>query len=277
MSFEEMVEDDEDPLRRRHAGAPAPHSCGRGPFRAPHHTISPAGLSGGGTIPAPGRALARAQRRPLSGRASRIRAIRHGGAAPADRGRRCHHLPRERFHHISLLRHAGGGDEPPAPADISATPRARAPVPRRRVARYLSRVSGPLLDRLDIHVEVPPVEFDKLASEEKAEPSSEIKKRVNSARERQRLRFAGTPIPLQREHDAAHAHGAVPPFAPGARNMLRLAFDRLGLSARAYDRVLKVARTIADLARIRRHSAGARPPRRSSTEVWTGNTGRVRL
>ena len=134
----------------------------------------------------------------------------------------------------------------PCPCGYFGHPTRACTCSSKSVSRYLSRVSGPLLDRLDIHVEVPPVEFDKLASDEKAEPSSHIKKRVNEARERQRERFAGTGITCNAKHYAGSSHGTVPPDT-GARELLRRAFDQLGLSARAYDRVLKVARSIADL------------------------------
>jgi magnesium chelatase family protein len=113
--------------------------------------------------------------------------------------------------------------------------------------RYINKISGPLLDRIDLHIEVPPVEFDHLAATEKAESSAEIKKRVNAARAIQTARFAGTGI---------IANAAIPtailkemcPMTDAAKMMLKNAFERLGLSARAYDRLLKVSRTIADLA-----------------------------
>lgn len=116
-----------------------------------------------------------------------------------------------------------------------------------RAAKYLSRVSGPLLDRLDIHIEVPPVDFDALSQKEGSEEcSSEIKARVNNAREIQRRRFKGTSVTCNAKMDSALTRKYCI-MTTAAANILRLSFDKLGLSARAYDKVLRVARTIADL------------------------------
>ncbi len=115
------------------------------------------------------------------------------------------------------------------------------------MSRYQKRLSGPLLDRVDLHVEVPRVEYDKLAGDGAAEPSSAVRARVESARERQRARFAGTKLAANADMGVAEVrrHCAV----DGAgQALLRAAVDRLHLSARAYHRVLKVSRTIADLA-----------------------------
>ena len=114
------------------------------------------------------------------------------------------------------------------------------------VHRYLSRISGPLLDRFDLHVEVPPVEYESLTSHACSEPSSAIRERVNQARRIQQERYHGTPVrtnagltpALLRKHCL---------LSDDANALMQNAFDRLGLSARAYDRLLKVARTIADL------------------------------
>ncbi len=114
------------------------------------------------------------------------------------------------------------------------------------VSRYLARVSGPLLDRLDLHIEVPPVEFDEIDSLEKAESSAEIKKRVNAARAVQNERFKGTSIPCNARITSDLLH-EVCQLSDDGRALLKKAFEKLGLSARAYDRVLKVSRTIADL------------------------------
>lgn len=114
--------------------------------------------------------------------------------------------------------------------------------------RYLGRVSGPLLDRIDLHVEVPAVRYRDLSDQRAGEPSAAIRERVQRAREVQRARFAG------REQIHANAHmGArdIREFCrvgEGSEALLRTAITRLGLSARAYHRVLKIARTIADLA-----------------------------
>ncbi len=115
-----------------------------------------------------------------------------------------------------------------------------------QVNRYLSRVSGPLLDRLDLHIEVPPVEFDELSSHTPSESSREIRARVNRARAIQHERFQGTTITCNASMGAGELRTCCP-LHDKARLLLRSAFDRMGLSARAYDRVLKVARTIADL------------------------------
>jgi magnesium chelatase family protein len=115
------------------------------------------------------------------------------------------------------------------------------------VQRYLGKVSGPLLDRIDLHIEVPPVEYDQLSSQKKAEPSAAIRERVNAARAIQHRRFAGTGI----TSNARIPTGKLKEYCPltdAANALLKGAFERLGLSARAYDRLLKVARTIADLA-----------------------------
>jgi magnesium chelatase family protein len=116
--------------------------------------------------------------------------------------------------------------------------------------RYLSRVSGPLLDRIDIHLSVPSVPYRELAAEERAEPSDRVRARVERARSIQRARF--------RHRPGIHANAHMLPrdlrthcrMTVAAEQLLRGAIQRLGLSARAYHRVLKIARTIADLADV---------------------------
>lgn len=115
-----------------------------------------------------------------------------------------------------------------------------------KIKRYLNRISGPLLDRFDIHVEVPPVKFDELRSSETTETSAEIKKRVEAARKIQRQRF-GTGIGACNAKINAQQFEKACIIDSQAERTLKDAFERLGLTARAYDRVLKVARTIADL------------------------------
>jgi magnesium chelatase family protein len=114
------------------------------------------------------------------------------------------------------------------------------------VSKYLTKVSGPLLDRLDLHIDAMPVEFEHLSSSEKAESSDQIKKRVNIARAIQNERF---------KHTKTTCNARIEPgmlletckVSDSAKALLQSAFERMGLSARAYDRVLKVSRTIADL------------------------------
>lgn len=115
-----------------------------------------------------------------------------------------------------------------------------------KIKRYLNRISGPLLDRFDIHVEVPPVKFDELRSSEITESSAEIKKRVDGARKIQRERFKGSSTLCNAKINAEQFEKACI-IDKAAEKTLKDAFESLGLTARAYDRVLKVARTIADL------------------------------
>jgi magnesium chelatase family protein len=115
------------------------------------------------------------------------------------------------------------------------------------VTRYQKRLSGPLLDRIDIHLDVPRVEYDKLTSDRAGEPSSSVRQRVEAARERQRARFAGTALTCNADMGPGHVRRiCVLDGAAGA--VMRAAMTQLSLSARAYHRVLKLARTIADLA-----------------------------
>ena len=114
--------------------------------------------------------------------------------------------------------------------------------------RYRTRLSGPLLDRIDLHVEVPAVGFDDLAEGPPGEPSAEVRGRVEAARQVQQERFGEEARVLQRPHGRPPRAPLLPAPAPGGGRALRAALERLGLSARAHDRILKVARTIADLA-----------------------------
>ena len=115
------------------------------------------------------------------------------------------------------------------------------------VSRYQTRISGPLLDRIDIHVEVPRVEYEKLSDERLGEPSVAIRARVEAARERQRQRFAGTALLSNADMGPAEVRDHCRVDETG-KNLLRAAMQQLQMSARAYHRILKLARTIADLA-----------------------------
>ena len=116
-----------------------------------------------------------------------------------------------------------------------------------QVMRSQNRISGPLLDRIDIHVEVPRVDYEKLSSDHLGEPSARIRERVESAREQQRARFAGTKL----QCNGDMGPGEVRKFCvvnDAGRNLLRAAMQQMQMSARAFHRILKLARTIADLA-----------------------------
>lgn len=215
------------------------------PFRAPHHTVSPAGLSGGGSIPRPGEI-----------------SLAHNGVLFLDElpefSRSAMEVLRQPIENgwVTISRVCGTVSYPcsvmfvaamnPCPCGYFGHPKHRCTCSPQAVTRYLARVSGPLLDRLDLHIEVPPVEFDELASDEKAESSAEIRTRVNAAREIQNRRFRGTGITCNARISPDALHGFCP-MSEKSSALLKTAFDRLGLSARAYDRVLKVCRTIADL------------------------------
>ena len=217
------------------------------PFRAPHHTISDAGLIGGGPVPRPGEV-----------------SLAHNGVLFLDE------LPEFRRNVLEVLRQPlEDGSVTIARAALSLTYPARSmlvaamnPCPcghlgdsqracvcqLQSVQRYRARVSGPLLDRIDIHVEVPAVRFRELSSRQDGESSESIRARVDSARVRQRHRF--------RKHVGIHCNAQMTPrlirrFCPldaDSEKLMAAVVDRLGMSARAYDRILRLARTIADLA-----------------------------
>ena len=112
--------------------------------------------------------------------------------------------------------------------------------------KYRSRISGPMLDRIDIHMEVPSVEFESMRRREKPESSADVRKRVNAARAIQLHRFEGTDVTCN-AHMTPEMVGKFCALAAGGEALLKKAFDRMGLTARSHDRLLRVARTIADL------------------------------
>lgn len=215
------------------------------PFRAPHHTVSPAGLSGGGAIPRPGEI-----------------SLAHNGVLFLDElpefSRTAMEVMRQPIEDgvITIARVAATFSYPcsvmlisamnPCPCGYFGHPTRKCTCPHGAPQKYLSRVSGPLLDRLDIHVEVPPVAFDELAKTSEEETSAQIKKRVNTARGIQRERFAGTSVACNAKMDSAMTRKYCV-MTESAAKILKLSFEKLGLSARAYDKVLRCARTIADL------------------------------
>ena len=218
----------------------------RRPFRAPHHNISPQGLAGGGVVPHPGEI-----------------SLAHGGVLFLDelpefsrQTMECLRQPLEDGK-VTISRVSASLTYPcnfmlvaamnPCPCGYYGHPTRACTCTAAAAARYMNKISGPLLDRVDLHIEVPPVEFSHLSSGEKAESSAAIKARVNAARAVQRARFAGTDIVSNATIPTGKLQEMCP-MSDAAKTMLAGAFERMGLSARAYDRLLKVARTIADLA-----------------------------
>ncbi|MXY27962.1 ATP-binding protein, partial [Candidatus Poribacteria bacterium] len=210
-----------------------------------HHTISDAGLIGGGNIPRPGevslahngvlfldelpefrRNVLEVMRQPLEDRQVTISRAAASLTYPAN------------FMLVAAMN--------PCPCGFFSDPTRDCKCSQTQIQNYVSRISGPLLDRIDIQVEVPAVKYAELADETTGEPSAIVQRRVEAARHAQQLRFAGTTI---------HANATMQPrqireyckVDSQAQELLRVAINQLGLSARAYDRILKVARTIADL------------------------------
>ncbi len=216
------------------------------PFRAPHHTVSDVALVGGGINPKPGeislahngvlfldelpefkRTVLEVLRQPMEERRVTISRAKMTIDYPAA------------FMLVAAMN--------PCPCGYYNHPTIDCTCPAGAVKRYLNKVSGPLMDRIDIHIEVTPVPVSQLNREERAESSAAIRERVVAARAIQTARFANSPgvhcnalmtSKLTREHCA---------LTDECRTIMELAMNRLGLSARAYDRILKVARTIADL------------------------------
>ncbi|PQJ11942.1 hypothetical protein CJD36_009120 [Flavipsychrobacter stenotrophus] len=142
------------------------------------------------------------------------------------------------------------------------------------VQRYLNKISGPLLDRIDLHVEVTPVAFSELSSQKTSDPSNDVRTRVINAREIQAKRFAEHPGVYANAQMGSKLLKEICQISPVGANLLKTAMDRLNLSARAYDRILKVSRTIADLAESEEirpeHLAEAIQYRSLDREGWGG-------
>ena len=216
------------------------------PFRAPHHTISGVGLVGGGSVPHPGEI-----------------SLAHNGLLFLDElaefDRRTLDIMRQPLedHAVTITRASGTITYPcrfmlvgamnPCPCGYYGHPKRQCTCSPQQVRNYLSRISGPLMERFDMHLEVEPVLFEELSDTKIPESSEEIRKRVQAARAIQEERFQGTGITCNAQIPAGHLQTYCP-MSDGAKQVIQNAFDRLGLSARSYDRILKVARTIADMA-----------------------------
>ena len=135
----------------------------------------------------------------------------------------------------------------PCPCGYYGHPKKECTCTSNAVEKYLARVSGPLLDRVDIHIEVPPVDYEDINKNQKGEKSEEIRKRVDKARAIQNRRFAGSNTNCNAKMTPAETRKYCV-LTPDAEELLKAAFETMSLSARAYDKILRIARTIADLA-----------------------------
>ena len=215
----------------------------RRPFRAPHHTVSAMGMAGGGSTPRPGEI-----------------SLAHNGVLFLDELPEFHKEVLETLRQpledgvVQISRVAGTAVFParfmlvcamnPCKCGWYGTDRCRCSP--QAVDKYLSRLSGPLLDRIDLYVEVPALDFDQLSRRSDAEPSSVIKARVNAARAIQTARF-GPEGPDCNAHMGQQELSLFCQLDEAGTALMKGAFDRMGLTARSYDRILRVARTIADL------------------------------
>lgn len=218
---------------------------GSRPFRSPHHTISAQGLAGGGQTPRPGEI-----------------SLAHNGVLFMDEfpefDRRAKEALRQPLEDgkITIARSSGTVSYPsnimlvaamnPCPCGYSGHPTKECTCTDAAKKRYRDKISGPLLDRIDIHIEVEPVDYDKLSSKEQEETSAQIRERVNKAREIQRKRFEGTGITCNAKMTPEMTKRCCV-LTDEASQLLKMSFERLGLSARAYDKILRISRTIADL------------------------------
>lgn len=217
------------------------------PFRSPHHSVSPAGLLGGGSgLIRPGEvSLAHHGVLFMDEVTEFRRDVLEGLRQPLEDGR------------VVVVRAVGAVDFParftlvaaanPCPCGFDGDTRRRCRCLPNRVEAYRQRLSGPLLDRIDIRLRIPRLSRAELLGSEPAEPSSRIRGRVEAARERQRHRFGPRPVRCNAEMSGAEAR-RVAVLTLGAEAVLARAVERYGLTGRGFDRALKVARTIADLA-----------------------------
>jgi magnesium chelatase family protein len=239
----------------------------RRPFRSPHHTASDAGLLGGNVNPTPGEiSLAHNGLLFLDELPEFKRSVLETMRQPLEEGR------------VTISRAAGTMTFPSEFMLVTAmnpTPDGKMPGESRCSAReihhYLGRVSGPLLDRIDLHVEVPAVKFQEIAGARTGEKSAQIRERVLAARQRQLARFNGRKIVCNARMTTRDlkAHCALDEHST---ELLRIAMADMKLSARGYDRILKVARTIADLAGAERissdHLSEAAQLRSLDRQIW---------
>lgn len=218
----------------------------RRPFRSPHHTVSAAGLSGGGTVPKPGE-ISLAHNGVLfldempEFRSDVLEVLRQpleDGEVTVSRVSGTYTFP-SRFMLVCAMN--------PCKCGWYGHPSGRCKCSEKDVRRYHSRISGPLLDRIDIIVEVPALEYEELRRREPAESSEDIKKRVNAARQIQRKRY-GENSTMCNAHAGSRELREFCALEDESESLMKGAFDAMGLSARSYDRILRVARTIADLA-----------------------------
>ena len=216
------------------------------PFRSPHHTISQVALVGGGTNPQPGeislahngvlfcdelpefnRSVLEVLRQPLEDRKITISRAKYTIEYPCS------------FMFVASMN--------PCPCGYYGDPTHTCACTPGQIMRYMNKISGPLLDRIDIQCEIQPVPFEEISKAEPGEPSEAIRKRVMAARKIQEERFKDIPkIHCNAQMTERMIHQYATPDEAGI-NLLRTAMNRLNLSARAYNRILKVARTIADL------------------------------
>lgn len=243
------------------------------PFRAPHHTISDVALVGGGSHPQPGeislahngvlfldelpeykRTVLEVMRQPLEDRVVTISRAKFTVVYPAG------------FMLVASMN--------PCPCGYYNHPEKACVCPPGGVQKYLNRLSGPLLDRIDIHIEVTPVSFNELTDRRLAESSAAVRARVVNARLVQLKRFEGMEGIYSNAQMNASLLRSVCRIDEAGQQLLKTAMERLGLSARAYDRILKVARTVADLEGSKaietQHLAEAIQYRSLDRENWAG-------
>ena len=243
------------------------------PFRSPHHTISDVALVGGGVMPQPGeismahngvlfldelpefkRTVLEVMRQPLEERRVTISRAKFTVDYPAG------------FMLVAAMN--------PCPCGYYNHPEKDCVCAPGVVQKYLSKVSGPLLDRIDIHIEVTPVSFDQLSGERSSEESTPIRERVIAAREIQTQRFNNSKTQYCNAQLDSKQVQELCKLSPIGQKLLKTAMERLQLSARAYDRILKVSRTIADLAQsediLPEHIAEAIQFRSLDRENWAG-------
>ena len=224
------------------------------PFRSPHHTASPVSLSGGGTIPRPGeislahngilfldelpefdKAALETLRQPLEDGCLTITRVSGSLTLPS------------RFMLVCAMN--------PCRCGWYGHPSGRCTCSETQVEHYMRRISGPLLDRIDMHIEVPSVEYEAMRRRQAPETSAAVRARVNAAREIQKKRFAGTPVTCNAYMTPAMI-GQYCALDEAGDKLMKGAFDRLGLTGRSHDRILRMARTIADLEGCEQIEAG---------------------